>query len=82
MGGPDDEPATRADMRRVYESLGKLRDDMQDMRQQFVTPVDLELVRIDVRELEDWQTWAMRLVLGAVILALVGLVLTAQVPAR
>lgn len=51
--------------------LGKLDDrpDWKDVRA-------IEAVLSDrVKRLEDWQTWAGRLVLGAVILAVLGLVL-------
>lgn len=34
---------------------------------------DVEDVRKDIAELMDWKTWSLRLVVGAVLLALVGL---------
>lgn len=77
MPGNDDEPATRADVRRLHEKLDEIR---KDLHESYVTNADLALLRLDVAELKDWQTWLVRIVLGCVILALVGLVVTARVP--
>lgn len=79
MPSPDEEPATRADIRRLHEKLDDIR---KDLHESYVTNADLALLRFDVSELKEWQTWAIRIVLGAVILALLGLVLTARVPQR
>lgn len=76
--GADSEPATKGDVRRLYDRLDKISDELHE---RFVTESDLALVRVSVGQLQEWQTWAMRIILGAVLIALVGLVVTAQVPA-
>lgn len=71
----DDGPATRDDVRRLHDKLDLLT---RELHAQFVTHADLALLRGEVRDLRSWQAWVARLVIGAVILALVGLVVTAD----
>lgn len=75
LTGADTDPATKADVRRLYERLDKISDDLHD---HFVKESDLALVRQSVQRLEDWQTWFVRIVLAAVIVAVMALVLTAN----
>lgn len=81
-GDPGDN-ATKEDVRRLYDRFDALTDDLH---KRFVTETQLaatatavaaELanMRANMARLDDWQTWAMRLVLGAVLLSLVAVVL-------
>lgn len=70
---PDEQPATRSDVRRVHERLDTLTGMIHE---RFVTNADLHELAKRVDKLEGWQDWAARLVIGAVILALIGLIVT------
>ncbi|MFD2840090.1 hypothetical protein ACFSYH_05845 [Populibacterium corticicola] len=62
-----------------YLSLGKrlerIETKLDDVVEKMPTVNDLDR---RVAELESWQTWAMRIVIGAVITALVGVVIVVQ----
>lgn len=71
--------------------LDILHQDVRDMRSDLVKHDDLGVVNEawrsalgrlekDVSDLQSWQTWATRLIVGAVILAVVGLALTQAGP--
>lgn len=77
--GPDDEPATRADVRRVYDKIDALARDLRD---EFATASDLANLAVNVGKLEAWQLWALRIIIGAVIVALLGVIISARYPAK
>jgi hypothetical protein len=62
-----------------YLSLGKrlerIETKLDDVVEKMPTVNDLDR---RVAELESWQTWAMRIVIGAVITALIGVVIVIQ----
>jgi hypothetical protein len=49
--------------------------EFQGFVRDLATQKDLDQTKQDVKALEDWNTWAVRIVVGAVILAVIGGVL-------
>ena len=64
---------------RIESDLAGLRAEMSHLTDKFVTKeVFVEYKTVtegSIKELQDWKTWALRIVIGAVMLAMLGLVL-------
>lgn len=78
-----DSPLTQRDVQALRESLAKIDSTMVTLQERMentyvrkdVLEPALKAVMEDVAEVREWQTWALRIVVGAVLLALVGAVL-------
>lgn len=66
-----------ADMAAVRESIAHLRTDHQRELDARARKGEMEGIREDVESLQSWQTWALRLVMGVVGLAILALVVGA-----
>ena len=78
-----DSPLTQRDVQGLRESLEKLDRTMSVLQERMeatyvrkdVLDPALRALQEDVTEVREWQTWALRIVVGAVLLALLGAVL-------
>lgn len=64
----------QADMASVRESLANMRAQVERDLAGKASTGSVQGLREDVEDLATWKTWAIRLVLGVVLLAIVGLV--------
>ena len=77
-----DSPLTQRDVQSLRETLDKLDRTIENLRKEMASTYvrqdvyerDLANIREDVKQHGDWLTWAQRIVIGAVLLALLGLV--------
>jgi tetrahydromethanopterin S-methyltransferase subunit B len=77
-----DSPLTQRDVQSLRETLDKLDRTIENLRKEMASTYvrqdvyerDLANIREDVKQHSDWLTWAQRIVIGAVLLALLGLV--------
>lgn len=61
----------------LTQQLGELRAELQPViRRDAADAERLRVIEEDIAELESWQTWATRLIIGAVVLGLLSLVYT------
>ena len=78
------EPFTHREIEALHGSIRDLTTTIEHLRTEMastyvrkdVLQPQLDEIRGDVKSHEDWLTWAQRIVIGLVILALVGLVVT------
>lgn len=78
-----DDPITRREADALTQALNRLASGVDELRKDMdktyvrkdVLDPQLNEIRGDIDRHADWLTWAQRIVIGAVVLALLGLVL-------
>ena len=70
---------TRAILMVITERVGNLQEDLRELKDSVAHLSNgmnhIEDMERRLASLEDWQEWAQRIILGAVIMAVIGLVL-------
>ena len=70
--------------------LKEVKEELVNLKNHFVTHADLDAakqqsdlehqnIKDDIKELQDWNKWAIRIVLGIVITAVVGMVIVTKI---
>jgi hypothetical protein len=66
------------EFRNVYSKLDEISSQITELRTAFITRVEFEYLKGRVAELEGTQKWIYRIIIGALILAGLGIVIKTQ----